>query len=132
MRVCSEHWVLEVGDTTLKEEGTASERRVSQDKFLLPRSGQGPPAQSFCPMERLTGEPHKRGLRKWDPAHPSDRRLDFSSEAAASMKRSLPQMGSHMWLGLLGNPNTQLEHLCGEGFVLEHVTAHASSKPFCF
>lgn len=128
MRGCSEHWVLEVGDTSLKAEAQQVEGgfpRMSSSCL-----GHGPPVRSYCPMERLTGEPHKRGLRKWDPAHPSDRCLGFS-EAAASMKRSLPQTGSHVWLGLLGNPNTQLEHSCGEGFVLEHVTAHASSKSFC-
>lgn len=53
MRGCSEHWVLEVGDTGLKEEGTASERRVSQDKFLLPRSG------TSCPVLLPYGEAHR-------------------------------------------------------------------------
>lgn len=45
-----------------------------------------PLAQACCHMERFTSEWHQRGFRKWDPTL-VHRPCDFSSEAAASVKR---------------------------------------------
>ena len=57
----------------------------------------------------------------------------FKQEAAAGHeKRESPPWaschGAHGCPASLKNCDTQLEHLCGLSFVLQHVTAHASSK----
>ena len=88
-----------------------------------------PPGQARWPTVRLIGERLQRGFGKRSALPLDPRPLRWSSEAAASMRKKglLPNMPQPPWVNL----DPQLEHLCGSGFVLGHMTAQASCKSLC-